>query len=316
MSCNFTLASGFYPWQTTIGKTIESSGIGLHKGDLTNIRLKPAKANSGISFIRTDLDGDNSDNKISANYRNVSDTNMCTTIENNNNCKISTIEHLMAALSGSGIDNLDIEIEGPEVPIMDGSSKQFIALIEEAGIKKLTEKRQYLRILKNVEVIDGDKKCSLKPSSKMEFFASIDFSDRVIGKQESYISMDQFNFKKHISSARTFGFMKDVEALRRSGLGLGGSLENCIIIDNNEVINSEGLRYENEFVIHKLLDAIGDIFTSGYRIQGKYEGYLCGHHMNNLLLKELFNNEDSYEIFELNENVMDSNDYKNHLMSA
>ncbi len=316
MSCNFTLASGFYPWQTTIGKAIESSGIGLHKGDLTDITLKPAEANNGIKFIRTDLEGDNPKNSIIAHYKNVSDTNMCTTIQNDNNCSISTIEHLMAALSGSGIDNLDIEIGGPEVPIMDGSSKQFISLIEEAGIQRLPEKRKYLRILKNVQVVDGDKKCSLKPSNKMEFFASIDFSDQVIGKQESHISMDKFNFKKHISNARTFGFMKDVEALRRSGLGLGGSLENCIIIDNNEVINSEGLRYENEFVIHKLLDAIGDIFTSGYRIQGKYEGYLCGHHMNNLLLKELFDSKDSYDIFELSDDVTDSNEYKDHLMSA
>ena len=137
MSCNFTLASGFYPWQTTIGKAIESSGIGLHKGDLTDITLKPAEANNGIKFIRTDLEGDNPKNSIIAHYKNVSDTNMCTTIQNDNNCSISTIEHLMAALSGSGIDNLDIEIGGPEVPIMDGSSKQFISLIEEAGIQRL-----------------------------------------------------------------------------------------------------------------------------------------------------------------------------------
>jgi len=316
MSCNFISASGFYPWQTTINQSINLSGIGLHKGDLVNIALKPSKENSGIKFIRNDIKGDISDRTIIANYKNVSDTNMCTTIENKKNISVSTIEHLMAALSGSGIDNIEIHINGPEVPIMDGSSKQFIDIIETAGIKKLSKKRNYLRILNEVSVSDGDKKCSLGVSDNIEFFSSIDFSDKVIGKQEFSINMEKFNFKERISNARTFGFMKDVEALRRSGLGLGGSLDNCIIIENNEVINSEGLRHENEFVIHKVLDAIGDIFTSGFRIQGSYEGYLCGHHMNNLLLKELFKNEDSYEIFELDEKDFESQEYNDQLLSA
>ena len=308
MSCNFQTASGFYPWQTTIKNTISTSGIGLHKGDLIEITLKPSKSNSGISFIRTDIEGDISERTILASYQNVSDTNMCTTIKNKSDCKISTIEHLMAALSGSGVDNIDIEINGPEVPIMDGSSKQFIDLIENAGLSKLSEKRKFLKITRNIEIVDGEKKCSLSPSNNMNFFASIDFSDKVIGKQEASINLENFNFKDNVSKARTFGFMRDVEALRMSGLGLGGSLDNCIIIDDNEVINSEGLRFENEFVAHKLLDAVGDIFTSGYRIQGEYRGYLCGHHMNNLLLKELFDNEDSFEVFEIDDAVSaDSN---------
>ena len=308
MACNFLTASGFYPWQTTIKNTISTSGIGLHKGDLIDITLKPSNDNSGIRFIRTDIEGDIAERTILASYQNVSDTNMCTTIKNENDCKISTIEHLMAALSGSGVDNIDIEINGPEVPIMDGSSKQFIDLIENAGLSKLSEKRKFLKITKHIEIIDGEKKCSLSPSNNMNFFASIDFSDKVIGKQEASISLENFNFKDNVSNARTFGFMRDVEALRMSGLGLGGSLDNCIIIDNNEVINSEGLRFENEFVIHKLLDAVGDIFTSGYRIQGEYRGYLCGHHMNNLLLKELFNNKESFEFFEIDDSVIaDSN---------
>ena len=244
---------------------------------------------------------------ILASYKNVSDTNMCTTIKNEYDIKISTIEHLMAALSGSGVDNVDIEINGSEVPIMDGSSGQFIDLIENSGIEELSEKRKFLKIKDHVEIVDGDKKCSLSPSNDMKFFASIDFSDKVIGKQEASISLENFNFKDNVSEARTFGFMRDVEALRMSGLGLGGSLDNCIIIDNNEVINSEGLRFENEFVIHKLLDAVGDIFTSGYRIQGEYKGYLCGHHMNNLLLKELFDNEDSFELIEVDDRVYSEN---------
>jgi len=309
MSCNFLTASGFYPWQTTIKKKISTSGIGLHKGDIINLTLKPSKPNSGITFIRTDIEGDLAKRSILANYKNVSDTNMCTTIKNETDCKISTIEHLMAALSGSGVDNIDIEVNGPEVPIMDGSSKQFIDLIENSGLVKLSKKRKFLKITKKIEIIDGDKKCSLSPDKNMKFFASIDFSDKVIGKQEASINLEKFSFKDNVSKARTFGFMRDVEALRMSGLGLGGSLDNCVIIDNNEVINAEGLRLENEFVVHKLLDAVGDIFTSGYRIQGEYKGYLCGHHMNNLLLRELFNNEDSFEIFELDD-VINSNTRK------
>ena len=309
MSCNFLTASGFYPWQTTIKKKISTSGIGLHKGDIINLTLKPSKPNSGITFIRTDIEGDLAKRSILANYKNVSDTNMCTTIKNETDCKVSTIEHLMAALSGSGVDNIDIEVNGPEVPIMDGSSKQFIDLIENSGLVKLSKKRKFLKITKKIEIIDGDKKCSLSPHKNMKFFASIDFSDKVIGKQEASINLEKFSFKDNVSKARTFGFMKDVEALRMSGLGLGGSLDNCVIIDNNEVINAEGLRLENEFVVHKLLDAVGDIFTSGYRIQGEYKGYLCGHHMNNLLLRELFNNEDSFEIFELDD-VINSNTRK------
>ena len=309
MSCNFLTASGFYPWQTTIKKKISTSGIGLHKGDIINLTLKPSKPNSGITFIRTDIEGDLAKRSILANYKNVSDTNMCTTIKNETDCKVSTIEHLMAALSGSGVDNIDIEVNGPEVPIMDGSSKQFIDLIENSGLVKLSKKRKFLKITKKIEIIDGDKKCSLSPDKNMKFFASIDFSDKVIGKQEASINLEKFSFKDNVSKARTFGFMRDVEALRMSGLGLGGSLDNCVIIDNNEVINAEGLRLENEFVVHKLLDAVGDIFTSGYRIQGEYKGYLCGHHMNNLLLRELFNNEDSFEIFELDD-VINSNTRK------
>ena len=309
MSCNFLTASGFYPWQTTIKKKISTSGIGLHKGDIINLTLKPSKPNSGITFIRTDIEGDLAKRSILANYKNVSDTNMCTTIKNETDCKISTIEHLMAALSGSGVDNIDIEVNGPEVPIMDESSKQFIDLIENSGLVKLSKKRKFLKITKKIEIIDGDKKCSLSPDKNMKFFASIDFSDKVIGKQEVSINLEKFSFKDNVSKARTFGFMRDVEALRMSGLGLGGSLDNCVIIDNNEVINAEGLRLENEFVVHKLLDAVGDIYTSGYRIQGEYKGYLCGHHMNNLLLRELFNNEDSFEIFELDD-VINSNNRK------
>ena len=302
MDCNFMEASGFYPWQTTIAKSVSSSGIGLHKGDDISFILNPAKENSGIVFVRKDIDADQSERTVKARYDNVSDTNFCTTIENNDGSKVSTIEHLMAALCGSGIDNIEVEIDGDEVPIMDGSSLPFIKLIEEAGIVSLPIKRKFIKILDKISISDGNKICHLEPSKGMDFFVSIDFSDNVIGKQSISFSMQDDGFKDFASNARTFGFMKDVEALRFLGLGLGGSLDNCIVIDNDEVINSEGLRHKDEFVRHKLLDVVGDLFTSGYRIQGKYSGYLCGHYTNNLLLKELFANKDSYEIIELGDN--------------
>ena len=185
MVSRLSSASGFYPWQTTINEKISLSGIGLHKGDNIELTLKPTVANSGIRFIRTDLNCDINERTIIANYKNVSDTNMCTTIKNDYNAKISTIEHLMAAFSGTGLDNVDIEINGSEVPIMDGSSDQFVKLIESTGLIKLPKKRKFLKITNLVEVKDGDKKCSLAPCDKMKFFASIDFSDKVIGKQEA-----------------------------------------------------------------------------------------------------------------------------------
>ena len=219
--------------QKTINETIELQGVGLHNGVKVNLVVKPADPNTGIIFKRVDLDDNNI---IKAKYDNVIEPVLCTKLKNSKGISVSTIEHLMAALSGSGVDNVDIEINGPEVPIMDGSSKQFIDLIENAGLSKLSEKRKFLKITKHIEIIDGEKKCSLSPSNNMNFFASIDFSDKVIGKQEASISLENFNFKDNVSNARTFGFMRDVEALRMSGLGLGGSLDNCIIIDNNEVI--------------------------------------------------------------------------------
>ena len=283
-----TIASGNFPWQTTISKPKSFSGIGLHSGNLINVKLKPGKENSGIVFVRTDIDKKTKYCSIKANYKNVSDTSLCTTIENEYGVKVSTIEHLMAAFNGIGIDNIIVELNGPEVPIMDGSSLPFIEIIESCGIKSLKAKRKFLKILKKIEVMVDDKYCSFTPGKNQKFSVEIDFDAEVVGKQSASTSLDNYNFKSFASNARTFGFMKDVEYMRSQGLGLGGSIDNCIIVDNNEVINPEGLRHENEFSRHKLLDAIGDVFTSGFRIEGSYKGLKCGHYINNLLLHELF----------------------------
>ena len=293
-----TIASGNFPWQTTISKPKSFSGIGLHSGNLINVKLKPGKENSGIVFVRTDIDKKTKDSSIKANYKNVSDTSLCTTIENEYGVKVSTIEHLMAAFNGIGIDNIIVELNGPEVPIMDGSSLPFIEIIESCGIKSLKAKRKFLKILKKIEVMVDDKYCSFTPGKNQKFSVEIDFDAEVVGKQSASTSLDNYNFKSFASNARTFGFMKDVEYMRSQGLGLGGSIDNCIIVDNGEVINPEGLRHENEFSRHKLLDAIGDVFTSGFRIEGSYKGLKCGHYINNLLLHELFKSSENYDIIE------------------
>jgi len=293
-----TIASGNFPWQTTISKPKSFSGIGLHSGNLINVKLKPGKENSGIVFVRTDIDKKTKDCSIKATYKNVSDTSLCTTIENEYGVKVSTIEHLMAAFNGIGIDNIIVELNGPEVPIMDGSSLPFIEIIESCGIKSLKAKRKFLKILKKIEVMVDDKYCSFTPDKNQKFSVEIDFDAEVVGKQSASTSLDNYNFKSFASNARTFGFMKDVEYMRSQGLGLGGSIDNCIIVDNNEVINPEGLRHENEFSRHKLLDAIGDVFTSGFRIEGSYKGLKCGHYINNLLLHELFKSSENYDIIE------------------
>ncbi len=293
-----SLATGKNCWQTTLKLVKKFNGIGLHSGNKVNLTIKPGEENSGIIFVRTDLDGDIEKRTIRANYKFVSDTSLCTTITNSFGIKVSTIEHIMAAFNGSGIDNALVEIDNSEVPIMDGSSLPFLKILEDAGIIQQTSKRRVIKILKVVEVSEGDKFCSFSPSNGSDFSAQIDFESLVIGKQEASLSIEGYGFKEFAANARTFGFMKDVEHMKSLGLGLGGSLDNCIIIDNNEVINPDGLRHKNEFSRHKLLDAVGDIYTAGFRIQGLYRGICAGHYMNNLLLKELFALASNYEIID------------------
>jgi UDP-3-O-[3-hydroxymyristoyl] N-acetylglucosamine deacetylase len=293
-----SLVTGSYCWQTTLSRKIDFNGVGLHSGNGVKVSIKPSKEDTGITFIRTDLNGDIKKRKIKANYLFVSDTSLCTTIENEYGIKVSTIEHIMAAFNGSGIDNAEVELDNIEVPIMDGSSLPFLNLIEEAGITQQSAKRKILKILQKVEVKEDNKTCSINPSNGFDFITEIDFDSLAVGKQSATLSIENYGFKDFAANARTFGFMKDVEYMKSLGLGLGGNLENCIIIDNDEVINPDGLRHTNEFSRHKLLDAVGDIFTAGYRIQGCYKGVRSGHYMNNLLLKKIFSSPLNYEIID------------------
>ena len=291
-----SFATGGNCWQTTLFRVQDFSGVGLHSGNKVKVSIRPGKENTGIMFVRTDLKGDIEKRRIQANYSFVSDTSLCTTIENKDGAKVSTIEHIMAAFNGSGVDNAIVELDGPEVPIMDGSSLPFLYLIEDAGIIQQSSKRKILKILKKIEVREENKICSISPSNGSDFIAEIDFESPAVGRQSASLSIKDYGFKDFAANARTFGFMKDVEYMKSLGLGLGGNLENCIIIDDDRVINPDGLRHSNEFSRHKLLDAVGDIYTAGYRIQGCYKGTRSGHHMNNLLLRELFRSPLNYEI--------------------
>ena len=271
--------------QTTLNRSIDCAGVALHSGKKVSLSLKPAGPNMGIIFRRSDLPGLP---EIRANWKNVVDTRMCTTLGNSEGVTISTVEHLMAALSGCHVDNAIIEVSGSEVPVMDGSAQPFVFLIECAGVKQLDASRRVIEVLRPVKVESEGRVAELLPSNNFSVGFQIEFDDCTIARQELFITLVNGTFKKEIARARTFGFVNDVEALRASGLALGGSLENAVVVDGDKVLNDGGLRYEDEFVRHKVLDAVGDLYLSGAPIQGHYRGVRAGHHMNNELLKALF----------------------------
>ena len=279
--------------QTTLTQSISINGIGLHSGIKVSMKLIPAEADFGIKFIRTDL---SINNKVEALWSNVTNTNLSTTISNNEGVSISTIEHLMSALSGLHIDNLKIEIDGPEVPIMDGSSMEFVNLIESIPLKYLDKKRKIIKIKKNIKVINDNSSVELKPNKQFSIDFEIDFPSKLISKQSCQLQLINGNYKSDIASARTFGFEKDVDTLRSNGLALGGSLDNAVVVGDNKILNKDGLRYKDEFVRHKILDSIGDLYLAGAPIQGYFYGNKSGHYLNNLLLKSLFSDENNYEL--------------------
>lgn len=282
--------------QRTIAKAVEIVGIGLHKGVPVTMRLEPLGANEGIIFYRSD-----EALSIPLKIENVVDTKMATVI-GKNNVVISTIEHLLSAVYAYGIDNLRVVIDNDEVPVLDGSSSGYCLLLDEVGIKELPESKKAIRIKKEVSITTDDgKKVSLKPSNHIVFDFSIDFENPVIGKQKYHFDYSIAEYKENISRARTFGFLHEVQYLRSIGLALGGSLENAIVIDNNKVLNPEGLRYDNEFVRHKILDAIGDMALLGYTMIGEYSAHAGSHHLNHLLTKKLYEDEANYEIVDLEE---------------
>jgi UDP-3-O-[3-hydroxymyristoyl] N-acetylglucosamine deacetylase len=276
--------------QKTIARSIEITGIGLHKGEKATITLKPAEVNSGICFVR--VDGEKI-TPIEANFKNIVNTQMATTLGKGKTA-ISTTEHVMAAIAGFGIDNLLIEVMGPELPIMDGSSAPFCRAILEAGIAHQSAPRRAIRLKKRIEVKVEDKWAVAEPSDAFEVVCSIDWDHPMIGFQHFHYVDGKTDFSE-IASARTFGFVKDVEQLKKIGLALGGSLDNAVVLDQALVLNPDGLRYPDEFVRHKVLDAIGDFKLSGVQILGRFKLHRAGHELHRQILVEIFKDASNYE---------------------
>lgn len=279
--------------QHTVKKDFTINGIGLHSGAAVSMRIRSAAADKGIAFVRTDV-GDR-DNIVPARWDHVVDTRLCTVIGNHEGVTVGTIEHLMAALRGCGVDNALIELDGPEVPIMDGSAAPFVEKIDEAGTRVQASPRRALQILKTVEVEENGAMARLSPGPASIYTGMIDFPHPAIGRQDGNVMLVNGNFRHDISSARTFGFAEDVRAMQANGLALGGSLDNAIVLDKQRVMNKTGLRYEDEFIRHKLLDAIGDTYLAGGPIIGLYEGHRPGHAINNKLLHKLFATRDAWK---------------------
>jgi len=289
--------------QRTLKEPVRTTGIGLHTGVKVEITLRPAPPDTGIVFRRMDLDPPA---ELKADPYLVTDTRLCSMLESGP-AKVSTVEHLMSALAGLGIDNALVDLTGPEIPILDGSSAPFVYLLQSAGIVEQDAPKRYVRILRPIEVRDGDKLARLTPHNGFKIDFTIDFKHPVFEKSGKTVSIDfaETAYAKEVARARTFGFMHEVEALRNSGLALGGSLDNAIVMDEYRVLNIEGLRYEDEFVKHKVLDAIGDLYLLGYPIIGAFEAYKSGHALNNALLRELLQHQEAWEFvsFERSEDV-------------
>ena len=277
--------------QKTLSKPVSFEGIGLHTGKKSFVKVLPAEENNGITFKRTDLENNN---LIKADFLNVSSARLCTTLENNYGVKVSTVEHLLAALYISGIDNAIVEIDNEEVPIMDGSSKDFLDVIK--NIKKIdqSKKRNYLKIINKIELVDGMRKISIEPhNSSLEVSFQLNYENKIIGTQNNTVDFQSDNLDE-VSSSRTFCLFEDIEKIKKFGLAKGGSLENAVVVDNDKVLNEDGLRNNKEFVNHKILDLAGDFLLSGYRVLGKVNCYQGGHQLSNSFLKKLFNSKNSF----------------------
>jgi len=273
--------------QTTLRKSISCAGVGLHSGSEIHLTLHPAVAGSGITFVRSDLAG----LAIPARYDLVTDTTLGTSLARDGVAQVATVEHLMAALWGCGVDNAVVELDGPEVPAMDGSSEPFVFLIECAGIETLDAPRRSIRVLRPVAVDDGDKRIALYPAESLSVRFEIDFDNPVIGRQAfNFIGVDGL-FKTDLSRARTFGLEAEVAAMHEAGLARGGSLDNAVVVGSERVLNEDGLRFRDEFVRHKVLDCLGDLFLAGARVIGRVEAVRAGHRLNNELLHVLFADE-------------------------
>lgn len=294
--------AGLGVFQTTIRNRICCTGIGLHSGKNVRVTMYPAEAGTGVVFRRVDLlDGGSSADlseeacTVAARYDNVSETQLGTTVANNYGASVATVEHLVSALAGCGVDNIVIELDGPEVPVLDGSSAPYLFLIECAGVCQLAAPRTYIRMLDTVVVEDGDKRASLSPYDGFAAGLEIDFECSAIGRQSYEIDMTEGSYKGEIARARTFGFLHELEYMKSLGLARGGSLENAVVLDGDGIMNEEGLRYPDEFVRHKILDAIGDLYLCGAPIMGRFDGVRSGHGINNALLHALFDQPSAWE---------------------
>ncbi len=280
--------------QRTLKNVIRATGVGLHSGKKVFLTLRPAAPDTGIIFRRTDLDPVV---EIPARAENVGDTSHSTSLSKDGE-RIATVEHLLSAFAGLGIDNAYVDVSAPEVPIMDGSAGPFVFLIQSAGFEEQDVAKRYIRIKKAIEVEDGDKRARFEPFDGFKVSFAIEF-DHPFFHQSSKCAEIDFStpsFVKVVSRARTFGFMRDVELLRERNLALGGSLDNAVVVDDYRVLNEDGLRYEDEFVKHKILDAIGDLYLLGHSLIGSFHGHKSGHELNNRLLRELLYNESAWEL--------------------
>ena len=285
-------------YQKTLSKKVVFSGIGLHTGNSSIINLIPASGDHGIVFKRIDL---KKNNLIKANFANVSSAKLCTTLENNHGTKVGTVEHLLAALYVRGVDNVIIEINSEEVPIMDGSSKDFLKVLEKIDLVEQNKKRKYLKISNKVELIDGKRKISIEPNnSSLEVNFQLNYENKVIGNQKNVVDFQKDNLDEVISS-RTFCLFEDIEKIKKFGLAKGGSLDNAVVVDDNKVLNEGGLRNQKEFVNHKILDLAGDFVLSGHRIIGKVFCYQGGHELTNLFLRKIFNLKSAFDTVELDD---------------
>ena len=282
--------------QTTLASEISLTGTGVHSGAPVSITLCPADGDAGIRFLLCNGDADGTE--IAADPRSVTGVTLCTVLGDGNGASIATVEHLLAALSGLGVDNALIEIDSSEVPIMDGSASRFVEAIDEAGLAELETPRRFLKVLKRIAVEDAGAFGELTPNNGFHIDVEIDFDSPLIGSQRIEIDVNPGSFRRELSRARTFGFMKDVERLWAAGLALGASLENTVAIGDDRVINREGLRFTDEFVRHKALDAVGDLALAGAPILGSFRSYRGGHRLNALVLKALFADPDAWTMIE------------------
>lgn len=282
--------------QTTLRKAITLTGVGVHSGQPARLVLHPAAANHGIVFLRTGL-ADDRQRLIDARYVHVGTTELCTVLGDKDSGSVSTVEHLMAALAGLGVDNVLAEIDGPEMPILDGSAACFVEAILSAGIARQESARRYIKVLRPVRIEHGRGFSELRPFDRgFRLDVEIDFDSAVIGRQRKVIDLDAHTFCSEISRARTFGFLRDVEKLRKMGLAQGSSLENSVAIADDGIVNPDGLRYADEFVRHKMLDAVGDLALAGHALQGEYRSYCAGHRMNVAVIEALFRDRSNYAI--------------------